>query len=59
MELPIRKNTWQGSPKILIGLQTDIRAAFLGSKLNPMIKVPLDHIVATEEELLELLETSE
>jgi len=41
--------------KILIGLHTDIRAAFIGSRLNPMLKVPLDHIVGTEEKLIDLL----
>ncbi len=41
--------------KLLIGLQTDIRAAFLGSKLNPMLKVPLDNIITNEESLIEFL----
>lgn len=40
--------------KKLIGLQTDSRAAFLGAKLNPMIKVPLDTIVSSVEELMTL-----
>jgi len=43
--------------KILIGLHTDIRAAFIGSKLNPMIKVPLDYTVESEEELINFLES--
>ena len=42
--------------KILIGLHTDSRAAFLGSKLNPMIKVPLERIFETEDELIKYLE---
>lgn len=46
---------FKNSPKILIGLQTDIRSAFLGSKLNPMIGVPLDHIFETENDLVEFL----
>ncbi|MDD3190546.1 MAG: nucleoside 2-deoxyribosyltransferase [Candidatus Pacebacteria bacterium] len=41
--------------KILMGLQTDVRAAFIGSKLNPMLSVPLDFIVETEKRLLEIL----
>jgi hypothetical protein len=41
--------------KLLIGLQTDVRAAFPGSKLNPMLRVPLDHLVESEEELFDLL----
>lgn len=41
--------------KILIGLQTDSRAAFLGSKLNPMVKIPLDYIFEKEEELIGFL----
>jgi len=43
--------------KILVGLQTDSRAAFIGSKLNPMIKVPLDYIAGNEEELIDFLLT--
>lgn len=45
----------EGKSKILIGLQTDIRAAFIGSRLNPMIRVPLDFIVTSESELFVLL----
>ena len=41
-----------GIDRLLIGLQTDIRAAFMGSKLNPMIRVPLDAIMASKDELL-------
>src|SRR5215469_6950436 len=46
----------QGSKKLLLGLQTDSRAAFLGSKLNPMIGEPLDAIAADEETLVSMLE---
>ena len=42
--------------KLLVGLHTDSRAAFLGSKLNPMVRVPLDRIAETEDELLKTLE---
>lgn len=45
----------EGKKKVLIGLQTDTRAAFIGSKLNPMIKVPLDHIAESEEALVDFL----
>ena len=38
--------------KIIIGLHTDNRAAFLGSKLNPMVKVPLERIFESEDELI-------
>ena len=38
--------------KYLLGLQTDVRAAFINSRLNPMLRVPLDTIVETVEELL-------
>jgi len=41
--------------KKLIGFHTDSRAAFVGSKLNPMIEVPLDYITDNEEELIKLL----
>lgn len=41
--------------KILIGLQTDIRASFISSKLNPMIKIPLDFLASSEEELITFL----
>ena len=41
--------------KTLIGLQTDSRAAFIGAKLNPMIRVPLDFICDSTEELIERL----
>lgn len=42
--------------KRIIGLMTDNRAAFLGGKLNPMIKVPLEFIADDEKELLKYLE---
>jgi len=41
--------------KVIVGLHTDIRATFLGGKLNPMIKVPLDYIAETETDLIEFL----
>jgi len=45
-----KKNT------ILIGLHTDLRASFQESKLNPMLRSPLDQLMSTEEELLSFLE---
>jgi hypothetical protein len=45
----------QHANKLLIGLQTDDRAAFIGSKLNPMIRVPLATIAMSEEQLLQTL----
>lgn len=42
----------QGKDKLLVGLQTDPRAAFLGSKLNPMVRVPLQYVAEDEEALL-------
>jgi nucleoside 2-deoxyribosyltransferase len=43
------------SKKTLVGLHTDIRAAFLGSKINPMIRVPMDYIAENETNLIEFL----
>src|ERR671913_1043177 len=45
----------QNGEKLLVGLHTDIRAAFIGGRLNPMVRVPLDYIVDNEETLLRLL----
>ncbi len=45
-----------GSDKLLVGLHTDPRSAFVGSKLNPMVDVSLDHVVEDEEALLGTLE---
>ena len=42
--------------KLLIGLYTDIRAAFLGAKLNAMVHGPLDHIADNEKDLIAALE---
>jgi nucleoside 2-deoxyribosyltransferase len=41
--------------KLLVGLHTDTRAAFIGGRLNPMVGVPLDYVVDDEETLLRLL----
>ena len=46
----------RGTRKLLAGLQTDSRAAFVGSKLNPMLRVPLERVVESEDELLQVLE---
>jgi nucleoside 2-deoxyribosyltransferase len=45
----------ENKKKTLIGLHTDSRAAFMGSKLNPMLNVALDYIVSNEEELINIL----
>jgi hypothetical protein len=43
------------SDKLLIGLQTDIRAAFLGAKLNAMIHGSFDYITDNENNLFAAL----
>ena len=42
----------QHPAKRLVGLHTDARAAFIGAKLNPMLAVPLDALVTSEDALL-------
>ncbi len=42
--------------KLLIGLYTDIRGAFLGARLNAMVHAPLDHIADNEKDLIAALE---
>jgi hypothetical protein len=46
----------RGAKRFLVGLHTDSRAAFLSSKLNPMVRVPLERIAESEDDLLEILE---
>ena len=41
--------------KLIVGLRTDVRAAFLGSELDPMLRVPLKFVAGSEEELLAFL----
>ena len=48
------KHLQQGE-KLLVGLHTDARAAFVSSKLNPMVRVPLDYVVEDRETLLQRL----
>jgi hypothetical protein len=45
--------------KLLIGLHTDTRAAFIGSRLNPMVRVPLDYVVDDVKTLLWILSRHE
>lgn len=45
----------QRGEKLLVGLHTDIRAAFIGSRLNPMVRGALDHLADNEEDLLRIL----
>ncbi|MBU0648415.1 nucleoside 2-deoxyribosyltransferase [Patescibacteria group bacterium] len=44
-------------PQEIIGLNTDTRAAHLGAKFNPMVKVPIEKLFEDEEKLLEYLKT--
>ena len=48
-------NALTGSDKLIVGLHTDERSAFVGSRLNPMVGVPLDHLVEDEEGLFRAL----
>lgn len=41
--------------KLLVGLHTDQRAAFAGSRLNEMIAGALDHLFTEEADLLDFL----
>ena len=41
--------------KLIIGLQTDIRDAFIGSRLNPMVLKSFDYIFTKESELINYL----
>jgi nucleoside 2-deoxyribosyltransferase len=43
--------------KLLLGLRTDVRAAFPDAALNPMVRVPLEYIAEDEGTLLRKLET--
>jgi hypothetical protein len=45
----------QNGEKLLVGLHTDTRAAFIGGRLNPRVLVRLDYVVDDEETLLRLL----
>jgi nucleoside 2-deoxyribosyltransferase len=45
-----------GCTRLIMGLHTDCRAAFLGSKLNPMLLGALDAVVADRVALLEALD---
>jgi nucleoside 2-deoxyribosyltransferase len=45
----------QDKERVIIGLHTDTRSAFLSAKLNPMLKVPLDHLVSSVDELVNFL----
>jgi hypothetical protein len=45
----------QNNEKLLVGLHTDTRAAFIGGRLNPVVLIPLDYVVDDVESLLRLL----
>jgi nucleoside 2-deoxyribosyltransferase len=44
-----------GCERLIVGLQTDCRAAFLGAQLNPMLVGALDVVVDSRDALLETL----
>jgi hypothetical protein len=46
-----------GSHKLTVGLHTDERSAFVGSKLNPMVGVLLDYVAEDEESLFRALKS--
>jgi nucleoside 2-deoxyribosyltransferase len=41
----------------LVGLHTDQRAAFEGAPLNPVLRVPLEHVAEDEEQLIAYLKS--
>ncbi|HET7270164.1 MAG TPA: nucleoside 2-deoxyribosyltransferase domain-containing protein [Rubrobacter sp.] len=45
----------QQTERLLIGLHTDTRAAFMGGRLNPMVDVPLNYVADDEATLLRIL----
>jgi len=45
--------------KIIVGIHTDSRSAFMGSKPNPMVRMAFDCIINTELELIEYLKNIE
>lgn len=45
----------QGKKKLLVGLKTDSRSIQIATDINPMIKVPLDYIANSEEDLIRFL----
>jgi nucleoside 2-deoxyribosyltransferase len=45
--------------KRLIGLHTDKRAAFIGAKLNPMVRMPLEYVADTAASYIGLVSTNQ
>ncbi len=45
----------EGREKLLVGLSTDRRGAFLGSQYNPMLAGAFDRVVTNQEELLSVV----
>ena len=41
----------RGTHRYIFGLLTDVRAAFMGAKLNPMVRLCMDRVVESESEL--------
>lgn len=48
--------TLRKDEKLVVGLHTDSRAAFMDSKLNPMVRLPLTQVAEDERALLQILE---
>lgn len=55
VELGIAYMAKQQRQKMIVGLHTDSRAAFIGAKLNPMLRIPLEFIAETYSELINYL----
>ncbi len=51
------KKQEKGNDILLVGYRTDNRVAFLGSKLNPMLRGALDFITGHEKELIDYLKS--
>jgi hypothetical protein len=43
-------------PGSIIGFHSDIRASFIGAKLNPMVRMCFDDIAENEDQLLHILQ---
>jgi nucleoside 2-deoxyribosyltransferase len=45
----------QGATRLIVGLKTDSRSIQISTDLNPIIRIPLDYIATTEEDLADFL----
>jgi len=59
VELEIAYMAKQQRQKLIVGLHTDSRAAFIGAKINPMLYIPLEFIAETYSELTDYLQRIE